>query len=198
MAVGAYLVFGKTSQAPQGTGATSGSQTQDESKTKGSIKSLLSGGRNVMCTVSYPQDSGITGSGTVYVTGNKMSNDFTMTVNNQSADGHIISDGQYLYSWSSQSSQGTKIKIDDEGKQETQSNQNVDLDKNVDLDCSNWSVDNSKFVPPSDVTFAELNIPVSPTQNQSPGQGDGQNPSNVCDQITDPQAKAACMQQTGY
>ena len=200
LAIGAYFVFGNSSQnKTQTTDVATNAQRADESQsTTSSIKSLLSGNKNVMCTVKYPPDSGMNGEGTVYVSANKMRGDFIMMVNNQSTDSHMISDGEYMYSWSSQAAQGTKIKMETIDKQQTgQEKSNADINQQVDLNCSDWSVDDSKFTPPAEIKFTELNIPVNTTQNQSPGQAGGQNLSTVCDQITDPQAKAACMQQTG-
>ena len=201
LAIGAYFMFGKTSQnKAQTTDVATNTQATDESQsTTSSIKSLLLGNKNVMCTVKYPSESGMNSEGTVYVSANKMRGDFTMMVNDQSTDSHMISDGEYMYSWSSQAVQGTKMKLEAADKPQTeQENGNLDINQQVDLNCSNWSVDDSKFTPPAEIKFTELNIPVNTTQNQSPGQGGQQNLSNVCDQITDPQAKAACMQQTGY
>ncbi|HEY5600776.1 MAG TPA: hypothetical protein VIK81_01670 [Patescibacteria group bacterium] len=192
--VGGYFVMNKkSSETSPTTGTTSTSQdSQDSGSTKGSLKSLLGSNKNQTCSISYPDGSG---EGTVYVSGNKMRGDFTMTAEGKSYDGHMISDGDYFYSWSSQMPQGMKMKMDDVPDSSDQSSQgSVDLDSQVDLNCSSWRVDNSKFEVPSDVTFTEFNLPAA-TAAPTTGAGTGQ--TSICDSITDPTAKVAC-QQAGY
>lgn len=188
--VAALFLFNKTAQAPEQIDVTSESQETTESSTMGSIKSLM--GKNVTCTITYPDGSG---SGTVYVAGEKMRGDFVMTAGGKETDGHMISDGEYMYSWSSAASQGTKIKINATAAQgDSQKSNDVDLDREVEMDCDNWSVDESKFELPTGIDFMEISAGIGQTNNQ------GQSPAlgtDVCEQITDIEARLACTKSLG-
>lgn len=193
VAAGAFFVM--SSKKSTSGSMTSIEGTPAESASKASIKSLLGAGKNVTCEISYPDNGG---SGTVYVAGEKMRSDYMMTVSGKTMEGHMISDGAYMYSW--QGTTGMKFKADAvatptpaAGSQTQQ--QGADIDQEVDMDCGNWSVDNSKFTPPTDVTFTDATQMMMQTQQQTQTSGSGapKIDSSYCDSIADPQAKAACM-----
>lgn len=195
IAVGAFFVMNKKSpQAPQQTDTRSDTKPQtDESMTKGSIKSLLSMGKNVTCTIKYPMGEQST-EGTVYVSGKNMRGDFSFVSSGKSMDSHVIQDGTYMYSWSSASAQGVKMKMEDvDSVKASPSSQAVDLDKEVDYKCSSWGVDNSKFTPPADIKFVDIGQSMG-KMNDAAGSGKP-DLSSACDQIPDETAKAQCKQQ---
>ena len=182
-----FFLLKKPVQTPQESTTTQ--QTQpEESQTKGSIKNLLAAGKNQTCTIKYPAGEQM-GEGTVYVSGKNMRGDFTMTSAGKTFDSHMIQDETYMYSWSSLSPQGVKMKIAElEKVQASPTTESVDLNQEVDINCSSWSVDSGKFTPPANVNFTETNL--TPPQTQKIDK-------SVCDQITDPQAKASCLQSLG-
>ena len=182
-----FFLLKKPVQTPQESTTTQ--QTQpEESQTKGSIKNLLAAGKNQTCTVKYPAGEQ-TGEGTVYVSEKNLRGDFTMTFEEKTIDSHMIQDETYMYSWSSLSPQGVKMKIAElEKVQASPTTESVDLDQEIDVNCSSWSVDSSKFTLPANVNFVETRT--TPTQTQ-------QLDKSVCDQITDPQSKASCLQSLG-
>lgn len=184
---GGFFLLNKSSQAPQESTTAQETKTE-ESTTKGSIKNLLAAGKNQTCTVKYPAGEQM-GEGTVYVSGKNLRGDFTITSEGKTIDSHMIQDETYMYSWSSLSPQGIKMKIAElEKVQASPTAESVDLDREVDINCSSWSVDSGKFTPPSNVNFTETNL--TPPQTQ-------QIDKSVCDQITDPQTKASCLQSLG-
>lgn len=185
---GAYFMFGRGQKAPETP--TTAVETQEESSSKSSIAGLLASGKNQTCTVNYPAGDQIT-TGTVYISGKNVRGDFSSTVEAQNIEYHMITDGEFLYSWSSTLPQGIKIKIDPTQPSPSPAAGQVDLNTEVDVKCSSWSVDNSKFTPPADVTFREISVPSTTTQSPSTQNPQGGSP---CDSITDPQAKAACLQ----
>lgn len=200
--VGGYLVMNKksTGTSQESSTASQDQKSKDSGSVKNSIKSLLAGGKNVSCSVRYPMGE-TSLEGKVYVSANKMRGDYATTIDGKVMETHMISDGTYSYSWSSGTPQGVKMKIDEAqtaaspvaGQQ-----QQVDIDQQVDMDCASWGVDNSMFTPPADVKFMDLSSitkPVSSPANQ--GTQQLKQDSSVCDQITDPAAKAAC-QGSGY
>ena len=182
-----FFLLKKPAQTPQESTTTQ--QTQpEESQTKGSIKNLLASGKNETCTVKYPVGEQM-GEGTVYVSGKNLRGDFTMTSEGKTFDSHMIQDETFIYSWLSLSPQGAKMKIAElEKVQASPTTESVDLDQEVDINCSSWSVDSSKFTPPADVNFMETGT--TPTQTQKLDK-------SICDQITEPQAKASCLQSLG-
>ena len=187
VAAAGFFFLKKPAQTPQESTTTQPTQPE-ESQTKGSIKNLLAAGKNQTCTIKYPTAEQV-GEGTVYVSGKNLRGDFTMTSEGKTIDSHMIQDETYMYSWSSLSPQGVKMKIAElEKVQASTTAESVDLDQEADVNCSSWNVDNSMFTPPVNVNFVET--PTTPTQTQ-------QIDKSVCDQITDPQAKASCLQSLG-
>lgn len=85
---------------------------------------------------------------------------------------YMINDGEYIYSWNNQTSQGTKMAITQEGEAET----NVDnqeesteppsfateadyeayQNQGYSLTCQTQELDDSLFTPPSDISFTDL------------------------------------------
>ena len=182
-----FFLLKKPVQTPQESTTTQ--QTQpEESQTKGSIKNLLAAGKNQTCTIKYPAGEQ-TADGTVFVSGKNFRGDFTMTSEEKTIDSHMIQDEAYMYSWSSLTSQGIKIKIAElEKLQASTATESADLNQESDMTGSAWSFDNSKFTPPADINFVETGTIPSQTQKLDP---------SICDQITDPQAKASCLQSLG-
>jgi len=190
------IVAVAASRKPQSTpqSQTSTPAKTENAATSGSLKSLLSGGKNQTCQVSYTV-SGQTVAGTVYVAGgNKMRGDFTLTgANNVNMDSHMIVDAGWGYFWTSASPAGTKMKI--EGTSPTpaagSASQGADLNREMEYKCSDWSPDSSKFTPPSNIQFTDLTQTATNLQNQATTTTPDL--KSVCDQITDPQTKAACL-----
>jgi len=170
--------------------------TQNQGSTKGSIMSLLSAGNSVTCKTSYPDGAM---SGTVYVADKKVRGDFMAEAGGKQMESHMIQDGDYGYFWSG--NQGTKIKTDESSQVSPAPDVQTsapDLNKDVDLDCSSWPVDASKFEVPADVKFTDLTEMMMQIQKTPTPSGTTNNSqSSYCDQITDSAAKAACMKAAG-
>lgn len=189
----AFLQMGKKSSSSNAPTATSAQSESSVSSTSGTLKDLFSGGKTVNCKFSYPDNSM---SGNVFVSGGKVRNEFTTTKDGKTTDGTVIYDGTYAYFWSSSSSQAIKYKmgsIEDMQKQAQGQAQTMDLSQKVNFDCSNWSVDNSKFVPPSNIQFTDFTEMMMKVQ-ASPATGgtNGNSMKSACSAISDPSAKAAC------
>jgi len=174
---------------------TSTSGTTESTTSSGSLKDLILGGKNLTCQISYTA-SDQTVTGTVYVASEKkMRGDFTMTVDNKPMESHMIVDGEWGYFWTSASSAGTKMKVEEPSVSPTPAAtgeaQAVGIDSKVDYKCSDWSPDNSKFSTPADIQFTDLSQTAADLQNQATTAKPDL--KSICDQITDPQAKAACL-----
>lgn len=175
-------------------------QTSD-SITKGSIKSLLGANKNVTCTTTAEDQSG---TGTIFVAGSKMRGDFSTQVEGKSMMTHMISDGQYSYMWSDEDSKGTKFKIDPDqpvpsvpAGSSVQS-QTGNMDDEVDMNCSNWNPDNSKFQVPANIEFIDMSAMMENAKVQTKtGTTVPKMDSSVCDSIEDVDAKAQCLEALG-
>jgi len=195
----AYLSLSKSSKAttPAEKITVTQPKVSSSSSMTGSLKSLLTGGKTQICSISYPDNKG---TGTIYVADKKFSGDFTMKADDGKVTvGHMISDGIYMYVWSTATPMGIKIKLDAAinaaGKTQPGS---VDINQKVNLNCSPWIADQSKFNVPSNIQFSDLsnimqNLPKAPANSSTPEaktqtEGNG----SPCDQITDATAKAAC------
>ncbi|MDP2632421.1 MAG: hypothetical protein Q8P25_01730 [Candidatus Curtissbacteria bacterium] len=183
--VALFAILKKSPQSPQTPVVSQEATTSTQAK--GSIKSLLTAGKSVSCTINNSSDVSVS-EGKIYVSGNKMYGEFkVLGADAKEIQSYMIQDGENGYFWTGTT--GTKIKIDPTAASPTaQSDQSVDLNQDVDMDCSSWPVDNSKFVPPANVQFTDVSEVLKQTT-----QGTKAN----CDQITDPQAKAACLQYSG-
>jgi len=149
------------------TSTTTGTQTNESTQgqnVKGSFLDIIKLGKSVKCTYTTTNESG-TNSGQTYVSGSKSRTDFTLTTKDgTTTDSYSISDGEWVYIWTSTEEQGSKMKIADIQKRAasssvpstTSSTDENDLTQPVDYKCSPWVPDNSKFTPPSNITFTDL------------------------------------------
>lgn len=187
----AFNQFSKTSKTSSEINSSQKTESS-ESLTRGSIANLLTSGKNVNCTMTYPDGKG---SGTIYVSGHNMRGDFMVNVEAMGeVKSSMIQDGEYAYMWSDADKKGTKFKVSGLPSPSPAANsqaESVDLNQQVDLKCSAWGVDASKFTVPGDVEFTDMSAIMEKVQGQSGAVQNNQN--NICDSITDPQAKAACV-----
>jgi hypothetical protein len=116
---------------------------------------------------------------------------------------HMIVDGKTSYSWAEGQDTGYKMdfaamKTDSmKGSDMSQNQTAVDVNKNYNFKCSNWSVDTSKFTLPTGVTFKDMaemmqGMPKAPTGQTQTIQNQGQNMAAMCDSLQEP-AKSQCL-----
>jgi hypothetical protein len=70
---------------------------------------------------------------------------------------------------------------------QTETSETIDPDQNYKFKCVSWTVDNSMFEVPSDVTFTDLGAQIQEAQEQVQ-----EAVESACAQIADPTARAAC------
>ncbi|MEK7620994.1 MAG: hypothetical protein AAB395_01425 [Patescibacteria group bacterium] len=159
--------------------ANSSNTKQSETKkveatneTETSLSALLEKGDPQKCTYSGEVKSGEY-TGTSYFSSDKqMRNDYKSTANGETRNGSMIITGDTQYFWNTESKKGfkTAIKADDSQQANSQENESVDTKAKFTFKCTTWTVDDSKFTPPSDVNIQDLtqimhNIPTpTPTQ----------------------------------
>lgn len=194
-----YLTLGKSSTTPNQEAGIMEEKTQTtEEMVKGSLKSLFGVGKNVTCTVNDVENEG---SGTVYVAGNKIRGDFTSKIDEKTVESHFIQDEEFSYLWSSEMEEGIKMKADlgtektavsDNKDTQVSNTETVDLNKEVDYKCSNWSVDNSKFTPPANIKFSDISNLMMPKTTPSEEDTTDRIEGSPCAQLPDAESRAAC------
>jgi hypothetical protein len=143
---------------------SSQSQAQAEaSEGSGSFNDILDKKGSYKCTFTST-DPQAASQGTVYINGQKISGQFETNVAQlgQTIKSQMIRDDSFTYTWSSFMPQGMKFK----NQAAAAGNPNGKLADSlgfkegvkVDYKCEPWSVDESKFVPPKEVQFAEMAI----------------------------------------
>ena len=191
----AYTQLNKSSQTPNTTNTATEKPKTAEDTVKGTIQSLLGVGKSVTCTVN-DETQGSTG--TIFVSDKKMAGDFAVKVEGKSVESHMISDGTYSYIWSSDQTQGVKIKIDQVkvtpgGNEQTSSQGGFDLNKQANIKCTPWTPDESKFTPPANIKFTDLTQMLNQIQPKTTGNSTAPQTTSPCDQIADAAAKAQCI-----
>jgi hypothetical protein len=173
-----------------------------ETVMSGSILDLIKSGGTSKCTYTSKQ-ADVQMTGTTYVSGKQMRNDTEMTLGNGTKmESHMISDGTWIYSWTSAMPQGFKMNIKeaeekygtmDAGTTKPEANQEATM-KNFqdkfDFKCSKWGVDASKFELPKGITFMDFSETMKKLNNNG-------SMCAACDYATDANAKAQCKAQLG-
>ena len=158
----------------------------DELSVEGSVFDLFKLGKNVSCTYSGTSE-GTALTGTTHVSGKKMHGTYSVTTNGNTIEGNMVSDGEWLYTWTSEMPQGVKINInkaEEELAGETSDGTSTEsLTKDYNYKCTNWKVDESVFSVPTNITFTDL----SQTLQDMGGAA-----CTACNYITNETDKQAC------
>jgi len=166
------------------------------SSVEGSIFDLIKLGKTVKCTYNMgTQEMSI--AGTTYVSGKNVRGDFeSVDPTGNKIQSHVISDGTWMYTWTSAAPQGFKTNISDAESRisapdtgdkvnETNEAQNLDtFKKNLDYKCNPWIEDTSLFQVPSDIKFTDFSEGLS-------------NVCAACDYIPSEEEKSTCKEQLG-
>lgn len=141
-------------------------------KGKNSIMSLFKLGKSMECTFSFSSD-GMRGEGTgFFADGNARVDSLYTATGSAPTASYMISDAasKVMYTWTLDEgvAQGVKIAIPDEVPENTTTDTpdtvtsmpvpdgSVTPQTDVEYNCKPWNVDNSVFVPPSDVEFMDM------------------------------------------
>lgn len=185
----AYLKLGKFRNNQTQTAKIKVSPTPVKNKSLAtSLLSLLTTGGNTKCTFEVTQTAGGSTKGTVYISGNKMYNTFTITdKTGKTSKMSMLRLADENYIWGDTLPQGIKMKLSvDDLKSNANAGQYVDLNQEADYKCDTWIPDQSVFNIPANIKFMDVSaLMVKPTGATTPS-------SSPCNSITDPQTKAAC------
>lgn len=194
LAVGALLLLGIGGFAVLNMNKASlpNAVKEEVSSGKDSLKGLLSSKTPQKCT--FKDETG--NEGTVYVSGGKMKGDFTSTIDGKTTMTHVIVDGSTMYGWTDGQTTGYKFAFDPEDVEEAKEQaESIDLNKEVDYNCSPWIVAGNTFTPPSNVNFQDFSSFAPPKETSE--KEDGSTPSgancSACNYLTGDD-KMECLQ----
>lgn len=122
----------------------------------GSLADLMMRGGDYKCTFDQATEAG-SAKGTVYVSGNKVRGDFMMMAQGTTMESHMISDGEWTYTWSPMMPQGFKARATDTtnvpGTNTQTSGSYADISQAYNYDCDPWNAEADSFMPPAGVSF---------------------------------------------
>lgn len=164
-------------------------KSNEDGTFSGTIKGLMGMGKAQKCTWSENGEI----KGVVYTDGNKSRSDVEGIVmgDDKQGDMAIIDDGVWIYTWDLISKQGMKMESEVKNKyvDVESDDMNVNLEEKIyEYKCKNWKVDTGMFVPPTDVTFQDMNAML---ENMKQVTGDMQ---GTCD-FAPTDKKEECLEQ---
>jgi hypothetical protein len=131
---------------------TNNNQSTDEAndaavEAEASISDFLTSGENKRCTYVDGSDSG-----TMYFAGGNMRADFVSSEGN----GSMIITQSKQYIWDNEEKAGVMFNVDASDTDLSEDYGGMDVNQNFTFNCTNWNVDASMFMPPSDVTMTDF------------------------------------------
>lgn len=190
---GAYYVANNNKDEKQSD--SSEAQPQDSNVQSNSINGLLAQDKNLNCTFDFTDDSGYKSSGNLYFASKRVRGDFNSTDSKgETRYSHMINDGKYQYFWEEGDDSGFKMNIDNidssEAQKDASKKETVDQNKEYNFDCSDWSVDESQFQPPSNVKFTDFSAQLQQAQQMQKNSESTR--KKACAQISDSSARVVC------
>ena len=193
LAGGAYLLA--NNRSGQNTNASPTPLTEEQNGNfTGTFLELLELGQDQMCTFDNTDDEGVRTTGTAYVAsgGSRLNADFTVHQTDGSFDGNIVRDGEYTYIWTTLQEQGVKIAMTSENESifgDLAEGRNTGLgdDTEMEFDCSDWTADETMFVPPADAEFVDITETFSQLENLMGGQ------CSVCENLPEGEVRNQCL-----
>lgn len=191
---GAAFLYSKNKPAQEVTTSTS-TQAPESETASNSLIGLLKSGKTQQCNFTVDgEDSSTTG--VVYVNGDKMRSDITISEAGEESDMYMIRSGNDNYIWGTTfpSNTGIKMTMDlEELANDSQANKYVNPSENVDYDCNGWTPDSSVFIPPADVKFSDISTFLQGAMNAKPT-GTSSSSCDICNSLTG-DAKTTCRAQ---
>lgn len=96
--------------------------------------------------------------GTIYINGTDMRGDFTTVAEGKTIKASMILKDGYSYNWSSASNMGFKMKTVKDSATDESDLYAWNADQIGDYNCEPWTVDESIFTPPTNITFKTTGV----------------------------------------
>lgn len=191
---GAFL-YSKNNPKPTDSNTTK-ALDQESMSTKNNILGLLKSGKTQKCTFAYDDPESGSTEGIVYLTGNQMRSDISMTTDGKSSAINMIRNGDDTYIWGSSipNNMGIKMTISqDELISDTSSKDYLDVTQEVDYKCDAWTVNSTVFSLPTNIKFTDISevmqdaIKAKPSTTGSPS-----SQCSICSSLSG-EAKDTCL-----
>lgn len=125
--------------------------------TRTSAEALMRSGKSMKCSVDQSEGASRQ-TGTIYLTRDRMRGEFDVTEPGQgSFRANVLQDGDWVYTWGGPmgEAQGVKMKVDRSGGAASGS-EAFNSHEEMEMDCSEWSAEASRFEVPRNVQFMEM------------------------------------------
>ncbi len=201
-----YSQTKNTSKQAVTTSAISPTKEVENNAMTNTLTSLLSSGKNTMCTFKTGNEKGET-SGTFYISEDKARGDFTVTANGKEESTHMIKTGDTFYMWGDSLKAGIKMVMNINemaDKMKTSGDlAGIDPSKELGYKCAAWTVDNSLFTAPATIKFMSIGnmmptttskTSVTPAKKVTQDPKDNSSQCNICNSLTG-EAKNTCLTQ---
>ena len=157
LASGGYYLKTKNTGAPQTVGQTVSEAAE--------FAKAIESGKPTLCTLSKDSDTM-----EYFIKGKKMRANITTSIEGKAMLSHMIGDESYLYLWSADQKQGTKMSLlispppavaspsetrESRPQLVTESDYQGFKDQGYTINCKSGSVDDSVFTPPPDIQFID-------------------------------------------
>jgi hypothetical protein len=135
---------------------------------QGTLRALLGIGESSQCTFTSNLPDGSTNVGTIFAADGRVKVDSVITDEAGVQSLSFIDDGDYYYSWGTNAEGTFAVKMPrqdtvyDETDSEAsndfddESNTPFDYEQEMEYECSTWIVDESQFIPPSNIDFVDM------------------------------------------
>ncbi len=159
--VGAYAMSNKNDDKASTTETTSSNTNQakkDETTAQtASIADVLGTTDTKQCSFNTTI-AGRQTSGTIYFSNKRLFMTYSASKDGKTTSGSMIVTNGSQYVWDNGSKKGVKFSFSSDQAAQEASNQaeGVDVNQKYNFSCKAWTVDESKFTPPSDVTIQDL------------------------------------------
>ncbi len=139
----------------------------DKSNARDISDSMMIKGKALKCEFKSEEDNGVA-TGVVYTDGKKkVYSEVTANYNGQSVKIYSLMDGDWLYTWRSDSNKGTKANLNEIKDDETndymaesdfisEEDPSSALENDDKYTCSKWKVNSKLFKVPSDIEFTSI------------------------------------------
>ena len=200
LGAGAAFLYSQNQPAEQTstTSTPTGMETQPENN---NLIGLLQSGKTQQCNFSSG-DENTTTVGVVYISGDKLRSDITITEDGKESDIFMIRTGDDNYVWGTGFPNNTGVKMTmnlEELAGDSKASQYVNPSEKVDYKCSGWTADTAAFTPPTDVKFMDLSEFMQgaikdAVTSKVPTPGKDASSCDICNSLTG-DAKNVCLEQ---
>ncbi len=177
----------------QGSEESSGQEAAIDKNAPKSLKELMAIDKPQKCEYQDQTEDG-SSYGTVYIEEGRMSGDFTVETAQGVFVSHMIAKDSEIYMWEDSTGTAYKTTVQNISQdQEGETAKPVDIDKEFNYHCENWSVDSSKFELPQGKEFTDLSAMMEAAAQMQAGEGESLEPASGSEDLKAAQC-AACQQ----